>query len=71
MGNYTEFRQRLEHLINTNTMENGSSTPDFILAEYLVNCLKNFDETVSAREKWFGRGELPNSVPPTQPPNCT
>jgi hypothetical protein len=36
-------------------MENGSDTPDFILAAYLRNCLDNFDMTVRAREKWYSR----------------
>lgn len=50
------FRQRLENLINSESRENGSNTPDFILADYLVGCLKNFDDTVCRREKWYGRG---------------
>jgi hypothetical protein len=35
--------------------ENGSNTPDFILAQYLTSCLAAFDEAVNAREKWYGR----------------
>jgi len=49
------FRQKLARLINCESMENGSGTPDFILAQYLEGCLKNFDETLAAREKWYGR----------------
>jgi len=51
----TTFRKELESLLNCESMENGSGTPDFILAQYLVGCLKNYDETVTAREKWYGR----------------
>lgn len=36
-------------------MENGSDTPDFILAEYLKHCLIAFNLMVQAREKWYGR----------------
>ena len=39
--------------INRNSAENGSDTPDFILAEYLMTCLDNFDKTVHARSDWY------------------
>ena len=39
---YNEFQKRLEGLINEMSMENFSNTPDFILAEYLVECLKSY-----------------------------
>ena len=55
------FRKKLANLINYESLENGSGTPDFILAQYLEGCLKNFDETLEAREKWFGR--TPNGDP--------
>ena len=51
----TEFRKQLEQLINKESMENGSDTPDFILADYLMGCLENFDKTLQSREKWYGR----------------
>lgn len=50
------FRKSLEFLINSYSKENGSNTPDFILAEYMSNCLDAFDKAVEAREKWYGRG---------------
>lgn len=49
------FRDKLEALINCESRENGSNTPDFLLAEYLVDCLVAFDKAVNAREGWFGR----------------
>jgi hypothetical protein len=49
------FKQELEHLINKHCLENDSDTPDFILANYLTGCLKIFNETLQAREKWYGR----------------
>ena len=49
------FRHELEKLINRESMENGSNTPDFILASYLFSCLKAYDLAVRAREHWFGR----------------
>lgn len=50
-----EFREELETLINKHSLENGSNTPDFILAEYLCQCLMVFDTTVLSRENWYGR----------------
>lgn len=44
------FARELEHLINRHSRENISNTPDFILAEYMLECLKLF-ETSLAREK--------------------
>ena len=69
----TQFELRLEELINENSMENGSDTPDFILAAYLSKCLENFDATVKQREEWYGRqvkiSDLPEGVPfPTDLP---
>lgn len=55
---YLEFRGALKDLINYHSMENGSNTPDFILAEYLTDCLAAFDRAISAREDWHGRGGL-------------
>lgn len=41
-----EFKKKLSSLINRYSLENGSNTPDFILAEYLVNCLKTYNKAV-------------------------
>jgi len=51
----TDFRKELENLINKYSRENGSDTPDFILARYLDNALNNFDAAVKEREEWYGR----------------
>jgi len=53
------FKKELEGLINSYSKENGSDTPDFILAEYLNKCLKVFNATVSRREAWYGRKTMP------------
>lgn len=49
------FEQELRSLINRYSKENGSNTPDFQLAKYLLGCLELFDQTVNFREAWFGR----------------
>lgn len=53
------FEKELEHLINKYSKENGSDTPDFILAQFLSQCLNAFNQTLAVREKWHGR-ELSN-----------
>lgn len=62
----TEFRKKLSQLINSESMENGSNTPDFILAEFLSDVLNAWDESVTAREKWYGRE--PKKVPSYEAP---
>jgi len=47
--------KEIETAINKYSAENGSDTPDFILAEYLIGCLNAFDIALTAREKWYGR----------------
>lgn len=49
------FRADLETLINRYSRENGSDTPDFILANYLTASLAAWDAGLRAREKWYGR----------------
>ena len=55
MGDCTrsEFVIKLQELINSYNVENGSNTPDFILADYLAMCLDVFSKTVIARDRWY------------------
>lgn len=45
----------LSTLLNRHSAENGSETPDFILAEYLMGCLDVYNRTTQQREVWYGR----------------
>ncbi len=47
------LRKRLEALLNEESAENNSDTPDFILANYLISSLKNFDMAVKRRDAWY------------------
>ena len=61
-----EFLIELRKLINRYSLENFSDTPDFVLADYLIQCLCAFENTTNAREKYYGRGS--QQVPlPEQP----
>ena len=58
----TAFRRDLSEVLNKHSIENGSNTPDFILASYLTRCLSAWDDAVYARERWYGRVDR-NGVP--------
>lgn len=64
------FEQELEAVINRHSQENGSNTPDFILAQFLIGCLAAWNAAVTRRETWYGRdnrgpggGSGPGPVP--------
>lgn len=72
----TDFKSELRAIINRCSMENGSNTPDFLLASYLVKCLENFNMAVTARDNWYGVhlnpgcsviNENPKATDPTLP----
>jgi hypothetical protein len=50
-------------------MENGSDTPDFILAEYLTGCLDTWNKSVKHREKWYGREKVASGIQVSPPPS--
>ena len=65
----TGFRRELQSLINDQSMENASNTPDWILADYLAACLDAFDRATQQRETWYGRESRPSA--PTEPATLT
>jgi hypothetical protein len=42
-------------VINRNSLERDSNTPDYILAEYLVTCLENWNTTAKDRIEWWDK----------------
>ena len=54
MSRNKTFRRELMNVINKHSKENGSNTPDFILAEYLIDCLRTFDKIIKLRTEWYG-----------------
>jgi hypothetical protein len=48
-----KFKKELEQLINKHSKEYDSDTPDFILAEYLKDCLAAFNRAVNDRSAWY------------------
>lgn len=47
--------EELTSLLNRHSAENGSNTPDYILAAYLLTCLGAFNAAVQARQEWYGK----------------
>ena len=45
------FLEELKQLINKHSLENGSDTPDYILASFLENVLVDWNHAVRARDK--------------------
>ncbi len=45
------LRQDLTTLLNCHSAESNSNTPDFILAEYLIDCLAAYDRATAARHR--------------------
>ena len=65
----SKLRKEIEQAINKYSLENGSDTPDFILAEYLTDCLQIFDKAVNKREEWYSRNFKDKSSNLAQIPN--
>ena len=62
-----DFRKDLQAILNRYSQERtGGNTPDFILADYLIECLRAIGTAIEAREKWCGRSFeiLTGTVPP-------
>lgn len=49
----TELEKKLRDLLNSESREQDSNTPDFILAEFMVNCLDAFELASNKREVWY------------------
>lgn len=52
-----DLREAVRAAINRYSAESESDTPDRILAEYLMDCLRAFDKATNARTRWYGDKE--------------
>ena len=50
----TSFYHALTKLINSYSIEGESDTPDWILAEYIENCLEAFTIASRSRDHYYG-----------------
>lgn len=53
----SKLKEEIHILLNKVSRENNSDTPDFILAEYMLSCLRAFEKATNEREVWYGRIE--------------
>ncbi len=55
----SSLQRDIRDVINRYSAENGSDTPDFVLAKYLVGCLEVFNAATVRREQWYGKVAKP------------
>jgi hypothetical protein len=48
------LKDELSNLLNKHSRENMSDTPDFLLAEFMMDCLTSYEAVVRKRDAWFG-----------------
>jgi len=49
-----KMKSELQSVINRNSFENESNTPDWMLAEYLMDCLEAHTNATRRRDNWYG-----------------
>lgn len=47
------FRKDLAKVLNRYSQENGSDTPEWILADYLIGCLNSWKNAARMRDRWW------------------
>ena len=53
----TELQKAISQAINSLSAEKGSGTPDFILAEFLTDCLMAWNKATRKRSDWYSPEE--------------
>jgi len=51
---YVAFRKSIENAVNSNCIEAGSNTPDFVIASFLCECTHALNQAIVRREEWYG-----------------
>jgi hypothetical protein len=49
----TNLYEELTKILNMFSIENESNTPDYILALYMLACLRAFNDAVNERTSWY------------------
>jgi hypothetical protein len=50
----TGLAHDLAAVMNRHSQENRSGTPDFMLAAYLIGCLRVWEDVTGDRDQWWG-----------------
>lgn len=54
-NNKEQIIKDLQVFINRCSLENGSDTPDFILAEFMATCLSALNNAIRRRDAYYDR----------------
>ena len=57
-----KLESKIKDLINEFNREADSDTPDFILAEFLINCLRSLELVINKRDGWYNLPHDMNSI---------
>ena len=68
---YSPLERELSDLLNYHSAENGSDTPDFILATYMLDCLAAFERATKARTTWHAGTNPPQPTAENGPSTTT
>lgn len=60
--NMKDLEKDIEVLMNQYNVDTMTDTPDFILASYVMTCLRNYMVTKTDTEAWFGKRITINGV---------
>jgi hypothetical protein len=52
MEEFKEIQLELAAVLNRYSMDAACNTPDFVLAEYLVDCIASYRKAKEANDKW-------------------
>ncbi len=52
------FKKELEELLNKYSKERENNTPDFLLAEYLLESMNTFNRTMAARDRYHNQSSI-------------
>lgn len=48
-----DFREDVRGSINRNGLENLCNTPDYVIAQYLLDCFNAFIAAANSRDRWW------------------
>lgn len=61
--NDSSLKSELVSLLNSDSRENVSNTPDFILADVMMHALESFETCAKRRDQWYGINPEPGKHP--------
>lgn len=64
-GPEPSLAEEISMVLNRHSAENGSNTPDYILAEYLLGALASWEQATKDRDRWYGIKPTPGWDNPT------